>query len=404
MDEEVLIEELATVGEGKIVLLVIDGLGGLPHPRTGMTELETARTPAMDRLASSSTCGLIHPILPGITPGSGPAHLALFGYDPLEYDIGRGVLSALGIGMELKPDDVAARVNFCTVENGVVTDRRAGRISTEKNAQLCSLIEKNVKVDGLEYELKPEKEHRAALVLKGKGLSSRLTDSDPQRTGLPPLTVHPEDPHDQEALSTAERVNLFIRKVAELLADHHPANMILTRGFSKYPSLRSMRERYKIKPAAIATYPMYKGLAKLVGMAILPTGDSFEEQVDALESNWRDHDFFYIHYKKTDSKGEDGDFEGKVQAIEEVDASLERILGLEPEIMVVTGDHSTPAVLRSHSWHPNPLILSSRYECPDEVKSFSERECRRGGLGIFNAKYLMSILMANAKKLEKYGA
>ncbi len=404
MKEEWLIDALATASESKIVMLVIDGLGGLPHALTGMTELESAKTPVMDELAASSTCGLIHPILPGITPGSGPAHLALFGYDPLVYDIGRGVLSALGIGMELKPDDVAARINFCTVENGVITDRRAGRISTEKNAELCSLIKENVKVDGLDFELRPEKEHRAALVLKGKGLSDKLTDSDPQRTGMPPLTVHPEDPHDREALATAELVNAFIRGVAELLANQHPANMILARGFSKYPSLRSMQERYKLKPAAIATYPMYKGLAKLVGMAVLPTGESFGEQVDTLEQYWNEYDFFYIHYKKTDSRGEDGDFEGKVRAIEEVDSSLKRILRLQPEVIAVTGDHSTPALLRSHSWHPNPLILRSQYESPDEVRSFSERECRKGGLGIFNAKYLMNLLMASAGRLEKYGA
>jgi 2,3-bisphosphoglycerate-independent phosphoglycerate mutase len=404
MEEVKVIRHLVTAGQSKIVLLVLDGLGGLPHPDTGLTELETARTPNLDRLAKESICGLIHPIAPGITPGSGPAHLALFGYDPFEYEIGRGILSAMGIGIELLPGDVAARVNYCSVREGKVVDRRAGRISTEQNSKLCELISSRVRLDGMDYILRPEKEHRAALVLRGKNLSSRISDSDPQKVGLPPLEVRAEDPDDQQARKTAALVNLFLERVGEVLADQYPANMILVRGFSSHPQIPSLKEIFGINPAAIATYPMYRGLARLVGMEILETGDSFGEQLDVLEAKWEDYDYFYVHYKKTDSYGEDGDFIGKVKCIEEVDNQLERILQLKPDVLVVTGDHSTPALLRSHSWHPSPLILHSKYENKDKVEVYSEVDCQRGGLGIFNAVHLMGLMLANAQRLNKFGA
>ncbi len=395
---------LAVGGESKIVLLVLDGLGGLPWPDSGLTELEAASTPNLDALASRHTCGLIHPVSPGITPGSGPGHLALFGYDPLKYEIGRGILSALGLGLEVGPGEVAARVNFCTVEGGLVADRRAGRIPTEVNAELCALISERVEVPGLTFTLKPEKEHRAALILRGEGLSENLTDSDPERTGFPPLRVLPRDPGDERAVRSAELVNAFLDAVGETLKDRRQANMILLRGFSGHPSIPTMEERYGLRAAAIATYPMYRGLARLVGMRVLETGDAFEDQLDTLEGSWEDYDFFFLHYKKTDSAGEDGDYRRKVRCIEEVDSFMPRITALRPEVLVVTGDHSTPALLRAHSWHPCPLLLASDREMPDEVDAFSERRCARGGLGIFSAVDLMPLMLANAGRLGKYGA
>ena len=397
------LSDLAGKASSRMVLLVMDGLGGLPHPETGMTELETARTPNLDALATESACGLIHAIGPGITPGSGPAHMALFGYDPVRFEVGRGVLSALGVGMDLGPDDLAARVNFCTVEGGVITDRRAGRISTDTNARLCDKLA-SIDVEGVKAEIRPEKEHRAALVFNAPGLSDRVTDTDPQKTGLAPLRCEPLPDGGEAAKRTASLVNAYLDRAAEVLADEHPANMILTRGFAKLPHIPKMTELYGLRAGAIATYPMYQAVAKLVGMEALKTGPSFTDQVDALERNWEDFEYFFIHYKYTDSRGEDGDFEAKVSCIEEVDTELPRILELDPDVLVVTGDHSTPALLKGHSWHPSPLLLRSLRERGDGVKSFGETACVSGCLGIFSAVDLLTLMLANAGRLEKFGA
>lgn len=403
MNRMELLAKLAVPEETKMVMLIMDGLGGLPHPETGLTELETAVKPNLDRIAGESICGLTHAILPGVTPGSGPAHLAIFGYDPLQYDIERGVLSALGIGVPLGKDDVAARVNFCTVEGGIITDRRAGRISTEKNAELCELLA-GISLDGIEYTIQPEREHRAALVFRGPGLSDKLTDSDPQRTGLAPLAVQPSTKNDPEAARTAQIVNSFLEAAAERLKDHHPANMLLTRGFSKLPDIPLMTDLYRIRAAAIAVYPMYRGLAQAVGMDVLPPADDFAGELRTLAEHWDDFDYFFVHYKNTDSRGEDGDFERKVAAIEAADAELPALLELRPDVLAITGDHSTPAGLGMHSWHPNPFMLHARWERRDAVASFGETVCLQGGLGIFPATDIMGLMLANALRLNKYGA
>ncbi len=404
MNRMELLAKLAVPEESKMVMLVMDGLGGLPHPDTGLTELETAAKPNLDRIAGESICGLTHAILAGITPGSGPAHLAIFGYDPLEYDIERGVLSALGIGVPLDKEDVAARVNFCTVENGIITDRRAGRISTEKNAELCELLA-GIPLDGVAYTIQPEREHRAALVFRGPGLSDKLTDSDPQRTGLAPLPVQPsEKKPDPEAARTAQIVNRFLEGAAERLKDHHPANMLLTRGFSKLPKIPLMPDLYKLRAAAIAVYPMYRGLAQAVGMEVLPPADDFAGELERLAEHWNDFDYFFVHYKNTDSRGEDGDFARKVAAIENADALLPALLALEPDVLAITGDHSTPASLGMHSWHPNPFMLRSKWERRDAVASFGETACLHGGLGIFPATDIMGLMLSSALRLNKYGA
>ena len=395
------IKKISITSPARIVLAVMDGLGGLPRPETGKTELETARTPNMDSLAKGGICGLTNPLGHGITPGSGPAHMALFGYDPFQHLIGRGVLEALGIDFALQDGDLAARGNFCTIDDKkLVTDRRAGRISTETCTKLCQKLSR-ISLEGAQLIILPVSGHRFVLILRGENLSAELSESDPQKTGVPPLKVNPIS---MKAARSASMMNDFIEKARAILADSHPANMLLLRGFSQHPSLPSMRDVYKLKPAAIAPYPMYRGLAKLVGMEILNTGGSIEEELICLEQHYAGHDFFFIHIKGTDAAGEDGDFDRKVRVIEEFDAALPRLTGLKPEVIIVTGDHSTPAVIKGHSWHPVPFLLNSAYCRHDNVTEFSESACARGSLGVFPALNVMPLALANSLKLTKFGA
>jgi 2,3-bisphosphoglycerate-independent phosphoglycerate mutase len=380
----------------------MDGVGGLPMESGGQTALEAAHTPHLDQLAARSLCGLHVPVAPGITPGSGPAHLALFGYDPLRYHVGRGVLSALGIDFDLTTQDVAARGNFCTLaEDGTVADRRAGRIPTERNEELCQRL-RQIELPGVELFVETVKEYRLLLVLRGDDLGGDVTDTDPQDVGEAPL-----QPQARSASSerTAELVAQFLDQAQEILADRHPANMVLLRGFSKQPDWPSMERAYGLRAAAIASYPMYRGVAKLVGMEALEAGKRVAAEFDTLETHWDDFDFFFLHVKRIDSAGEDGDFERKASLIEEVDALLPRLLDLAPDVLLVTGDHSTPAKMKYHSWHPVPVLLWSAYCRPDGVQTFGERACMAGGLGNrAPAVDLIPLALANARRLEKFGA
>ena len=396
------LKTLIKPNDTKIVLIVIDGLGGLPREKNGITELETARTPNLDLLASESICGLQQPVNTGITPGSGPGHLALFGYNPVKYQVGRGILAAHGIGFDLRPGDVAARGNFCTIdENGRVTDRRAGRISTEKNQELCELL-RNIKIPGVEVFVETVKEHRLLLVLRGQGLSGKIIDTDPQEIGKKPLDPKPLS---SEAARTVELVGQFLNQVKNVLSDQSPANMVLLRGFSEKPNWPTMKESFGLKSTAVAAYPMYRGLAKLLGMDLLETGKTIQEEFNTLEKNWDKFDFFFLHVKGSDSAGEDGDFDRKVKIIEELDNEISRLKGLNPDVLIVTGDHSTPAVMKFHSWHPVPILIYSKFCRPDNVKSFGERACITGGLGPrFPAEDILPLALANAKRLEKFGA
>lgn len=392
---------LSRATPSKIVLVVLDGLGGLPHPQTGLTELETATTPNLDMLAREGICGLADPIGAGITPGSAPGHLALFGYDPLRFNVGRGALAALGIGLDLEKGDVAARGNFCTVDDsGLVVDRRAGRISTETCAELCETLS-GMEVGGMEVLVSPVKEHRFVVVFRGKNLSDKVSDSDPQREGVPPNAVAPLC---TGAARAAHVANDFIARARDRLADRHPANMVLLRGFAHCPDFPKMSEVFGLKPAAVAAYPMYRGLAKVVGMDVLPTGSTVEDEMATLRQHYESYDFFFLHIKETDSAGEDGDFDRKVRVIEQVDRALPQLTELNPDVVVVTADHSTPAVLKGHSWHPVPFLLSSRFCRVDQVEAFSEKQCARGSLGRFPATDTMPLALANALKLDKYGA
>jgi 2,3-bisphosphoglycerate-independent phosphoglycerate mutase len=396
------LRELATPSTSKIVLLVMDGLGGLPMEPGGLTELETARTPNLDALAAKSICGLHEPVGPGITPGSGPGHLGLFGYDPLKFEFGRGVLEALGIDFDLKDTDVAARGNFASMDQaGIITDRRAGRIETERSTKLCELLQQGVNIPGVEVFVVPVKEHRFTVVFRGPGLSDQLSERDPQKEGRPAPKV---EPTGAGAERSASIVNSFVEQAERILAGHHPANTVLVRGFAKYPDIPTLPQLYGIRAAAIATYPMYRGLGKLVGMQALSTGDTLKDELATLASNYEKFDYFFIHYKKTDSSGEDGDFDRKVHAIEEADAQLPELLRLNPDVVIVTGDHSTPAALKGHSWHPVPVLLYSKYCRHDGVTEFSERACATGSLGRFPAKDLMTLALANALRLAKFGA
>jgi len=396
-----LIKGISRTSPEKIVLLVIDGLGGLPDPQTGKSELETARIPHLDELASRGICGLADIIAPGITPGSGPGHLALFGYDPVDCNIGRGVLEAIGIDIELKPGDVAARGNFCTIDkNGIIADRRAGRISTEKCAELCKLLD-GLSINGVDIKIYPLKEHRFVAVFRGGNLAAELTESDPSQTGIAPLEIKAVH---AIAWGTANIVNQFIAKAREILKDQQPANMILLRGFSKKPQLPTIPEIYKLNPLAIAVYPMYRGLARLVGMGIASAGMTPESEFQSLKDNYKEHDFFFVHLKWADTAGEDKDFARKVKVLEQIDAALLGITALKPDVLVITGDHSTPAILGGHSWHPVPVLISSRYCRPDNVKEFSEKAFLNGGLGRIKATQIMPLAMANALKLTKFGA
>ena len=396
-----IVKNISRTSASRIVLLVIDGLGGLPRPQTGKTELETAATPNLDALAQKSICGMADMVSPGITPGSAPGHLALFGYDPLEFSIGRGALEALGIDFDLAAGDIAARGNFCALDKaGLITDRRAGRISTEKSTGLCRQLDGMV-IDGVKVIVRPVKEHRFVAIFRGRGLSHDIEDSDPQQTGVPPKAV---TAIKAEAKRMAKVVNQFIAQAKTALAEHHPANMILLRGFSAYPDLPTMTEVYKLKPAAIASYPMYRGLAKVVGMETLKTASTIRDAFETLKQNFSRYDFFFVHIKGADAAGEDGDFDAKVAILEQVDAALNDVTGLKPDVLVVSGDHSTPALLKGHSWHPVPVLLHSRWCRPDQVNQFSETACALGGLGRIQASQIMPLAMANALKLGKFGA
>lgn len=397
------VTSLLTPANTKIVLLVMDGLGGLPMTPGGKTELETANTPNMDRLAAEGCLGQTLPIDYGITPGSGPAHMSLFGYDPVKYEVGRGVLEALGVGMYVHRGDVAVRGNFCTVDaNGIITDRRAGRISSEEAAPLIEKL-KAIQLPGVTIEAKHVKEYRFALVMRGEGLLPDLDETDPQRTGVAPLDVVARTP---DAQKTADLFNQWVKEARKILADQPKANCLTLRGFATDPRLATFKEKYNLRAACVAVYPMYKGVSSLVGMDVINfEGETPTDEFAAVERIWNDYDFIFVHIKKTDSYGEDGNFDGKVHIIEGVDEALPHLLKLNPDVLMITGDHSTPCKLKSHSWHPVPFLLSAPNTVrADDQTSFGERACARGGLGTINSLEAMPLALAHAQRLTKFGA
>jgi 2,3-bisphosphoglycerate-independent phosphoglycerate mutase len=398
------LRELITPAQTKIVMLVMDGLGGLPMEPGGKTELETARTPHLDALAAVSALGLSEPVGPGITVESGPGHLAIFGYDPLQYRIGRGVLEAVGIGFDLEPNDIAIRGNYCTVDaGGVVTDRRAGRIPNEISKELSKLL--TTRIEDVDFFVETVREHRLAIIMRGPGLSTSVSATDPLKNGYPAPPVRALDP---AAGKTARVLNLFVERSCQMIEAYTPkppANMLLMRGIDQYPHFLAFPELYGLRAAAIAVYPTYRGIAKLVGMRVLPVeGGTAADEFTALEKHWNDFDFFYLHVKETDLAGEDGNFARKVRIIEEVDSLMPRLAALSPDVVIVSGDHSTPAMLKGHSWHPVPTLVYGKYVRADGIAEFGEGACVRGSLGVMPAKNIMPIALANAGRIMKWSA
>ena len=398
-----LVDQLATENTTKIIFLVMDGVGGLPMEGKGGTELQAALTPNLDQLAADSICGQLDPILPGVTPGSGPAHFALFGYNPIEANIGRGVLEAAGINLPLTDRDVAIRINFATSDkDGNVIDRRAGRLDTETNKRACQKIRDHVSLaPDAEFIIETVKEHRAALLIRGDNLGGNLIDTDPQKTGVPPLEPKALNP---ESEITARLTKRFLDQAHQALANEEKANTILLRGFAKHRPYKSMMERFKLKSLAIANYPMYRGVAFLLNMDLHPVLSDIKSQFEAVKQTYSKYDFFFVHFKATDARGEDGNFDKKVKAIEQVDSIIPMLTSLDPDVFVVTADHSTPAVMKSHSWHTVPVLLKSAICRPDTVMRFDEISCIQGGLGRQPSMNLMPIVLANAQRLMKFGA
>jgi 2,3-bisphosphoglycerate-independent phosphoglycerate mutase len=398
-----IIDSLAVKNEHKIIFLIMDGLGGLPCKGETKSELEAAFTPNLDRLVAAGTCGLLDPVSPGITPGSGPAHFALFGYDPIKYNIGRGLLSAAGLEFPMAPGDLYMRANFATLDKkGLITDRRAGRLDTLKNELLCKKLQDSIHLDSArEVFFLTEKEHRALVVLRGGIWDERISETDPQKTALPPLDALPLVPEAEKTAAAVCELSAQIRKV---LAREEAANVMLLRGYAQYRSFPGIAERFGLNPLAIASYPMYKGIARLLGMTLAAPTSTIEDEIQALRGNYEKYNFFYIHIKATDSRGEDGQFAQKVAVIEKVDSLIPDICALDPTVLVITGDHSTPAVMAGHSWHPVPVLLSAKTCRPDLTTTFGERACITGGLGRMPMKYLMGVALAHAGKLRKFGA
>ena len=396
--------DLATLAQpatSKILLVVMDGLGGYADAAHG-TELEEAATPNLDALVAEGAAGLVEPVGPGITPGSGPGHLGLFGYDPHEFELGRGALSAAGLEVKLEAGDVAARGNLATLDaDGLVVDRRAGRIPDAEALEVVQRLNEGVRVEGVEVQFVPEAQHRVLVVLRGEDLDSRVADTDPQAVGVEPRVPVALVPSAERAADVVAQVD---EQVRILLRDHAKANVLLMRGFDSHRSLPTMQERYGVMSAAVAIYPMYRGIARLVGMEVLPKVADLDAQVGLMAEHWDRFDYFFVHHKYTDSAGEDGNRAGKIAAIEDLDAAVPSIRDLGPDVIVVTGDHSTPSQMAAHSWHPVPALIWAERVGRDEVTRFGERWCRQGALGLRPTKDLMPVALACAGRLAKYGA
>lgn len=400
-------DKLTLPTKAKIALVVLDGVGDIAIKENGyLTPLEAAKTPIMDKLSREAIQGRMTPVAPGVTPGSGPGHLALFGYDPVETQVGRGVIEALGLGLELKAGDVAARANFCSLDaDGLVTDRRAGRIETEECERLCAILSKKIKkVSNTQIIIQPGKGHRFVIIFRGTGMEGPLNDTDPQREGLPIAESTPLDPSSKKAQKAAKLINAFYDKALPILKDERPANGFLMRGIAHQPDIPTFEKRYKLKAACLAVYPMYKGLAQLVGMDKVEGPQSISEQFNRYLEEYDNYDFFFIHYKYTDMYGEDGNFEAKKKAIEELDEALPILLQKRPDVIAITGDHSTPCPMKGHSWHPQPVLLTSAFSGSDKLDRFTETGANIGSMGVFDAKFLIRHMQAHAMMFDKYGA
>ena len=404
-----ILKELVEKNDSKILLVVLDGLGDIPSI-DGKTPLEAAKTPNLDKLSKESALGMHIPVLPGITPGSGPGHLSIFGYNPLKYKIGRGILEALGVGLEVTKNDICIRANYAKVEEKdgklIVNDRRAGRLSTEENKKLTEKITKEIEeINGVKIFMKSGIEYRLAILLRFNEKVNEdmcnILETDPQNEGKE--VISPE-PLSEKAKIVSEILKEFLLRVREIIKNEK-GNYLLLRGYSTPPIIPNFSEIYKLKSLSIATYPMYKGLTKLIGMETVKVdGFSIKDEIDVLRKNYKNFDFIYLHIKKTDSYGEDGDFMNKLKVIEEFDSYLPEILSLNFDVLCITGDHSTPTIMKSHSFHPVPLLIHSPFVFKGLSERFTEKDCLKGELGTIKGEDIISLLLAHSKKLKKYGA
>jgi 2,3-bisphosphoglycerate-independent phosphoglycerate mutase len=397
----------------KILMIILDGASD--RPVNGITPLQHAETPNLDEIASLGISGIIDPIAPGIRPGSDVAHLSLLGYDPYEVYTGRGPFEAAGVGIDVKPGDIAFRCNFATVDNGIAVDRRAGRIRGTK--ELAKAIGE-VKIDDVEIIFKGSTEHRAAMVIRGDGLSQDVIPNDPAEDGRHVCKIEAINP---EAERTAKILNKFVEETEKILEEHEinrerrekgepPANYILFRGVGEAPKLERFDERYGLKGGVIAAVALVIGIGRMCGMEYIKTegatGDvhsdvrmKMKNAVRALE----DHDFILMNIKGTDEMGHDGDFLGKSDFIQRIDESLAEIMDIGA-LVVITADHSTPVSVGGHSADPVPVVMKGEGVRVDDVKAYDEISSAKGGLLRIRGMNLLPILADLTNRAKKFGA
>lgn len=404
----------------KVIFVICDGLADRPIPELGgLTPLEAAPTPHLDKLAYEAECGMMHTLGRGKTPGSDTAHLTLFGYDIATSYSGRGPIEVAGLGMELKHGDVALRGNMGTVIDGMITDRRAGRIRVV--TPVCEALD-GMEIDGVTFIVKPGTAHRAGVIIRGEGLSDAIIDADPHVPDVPIRTVTPTD-DTPEAKKTADVLNKFLARAHEVLKDHQfnkdriaagdlPANYLLVRGAGQYKQVESFEKRYGLSACCIAGGGLYKGIGAFLGMDILevpgatalPDTDieaKFKLAVDSLKK----YDFVFVHVKAADSLGEDGDHAGKRDFIARIDQAVPVLAGRPDDTLLVwTADHTTPCEMKAHSADPVPIMYHGGAVRTDRVESFGERACGEGGLGFISGLDLMPQVMNLLGKLHLVGA
>ncbi len=398
----------------KIVFIVFDGLADRPIKELGnKTPLEVANKPNLDELAKRGVNGLLDIISPGKRIGSDVAHLSILGYDPYKYYTGRGPLEASGIGLELDSNDVAFRANFATVsEDFTVIDRRAGRIKEGTKELEKAINEIDI---GVDFIFKASVAHRGALVLKGKGLSDKVSDTDPHEVGVKVMEAKPLE-NTKEAKRTAEIINEFTKKVHEVLNNHRvnverakrglpKANIVLLRGAGRTPKLEPFEKRYGIKGACIAKTAIIKGIARLLGMEVIDSKEDFLERGKQIFEALNRNDFVLLNIKEPDEAGHDGNYEKKIKIIEEADKMIGMFLDyVEENYLVVLSDHTTPVSFRDHTGDEVPVLIAGPEVRSDDVTTFSERSVYKGYLNRIRALDLMTYMLNLTNRLEKYGA
>ena len=405
--------------DNKILMIIFDGIGDRPVKELDdKTPLEAANTPNLDLLAEKGINGIMDTISPGIRPGSDTGHLAMLGYNPFDVYTGRGPFEAAGIGLELKPEYVAFRCNFATVDNGKITNRRAGRIKegTKELAEAVNDIDL-----GVDFHFQEAVEHRGVLLFKEKGLGAQVTDVDPHGPGG---EYHESKSSIDNEVNrkTAEIINEFTKKSYEVLTDHPvnrkreeegkpPANIILSRGSGEVPKIKSIEEKYDLKAAGITGIPLVKGVCRLAGMDIIDvkgaTGGldtDIEGMMISAKKALEDYNFVLVNVKGCDLLGHDGKAIEKKEFIEKLDKSISRFHDIEDTYCAFTGDHSTPVDVKGHSGDPLPLTICGTGVRTDQVQKFNERSCAGGGLGRITGNDLFNTLLDLANKAEKFGA